>query len=69
MLDFTKPYNNLTTYNNVFSGYLFFNLTDNYIKIIRYISVLNWVYVMVMFRIIIFIFLSFKMGAITKIKR
>ena len=41
MLNFTNPYNSLTIRNNVFSGYLFFNLTDNRIKIIRYIGVLN----------------------------
>ena len=69
MPDFAKLYNNLTIRNNVFSGYLFFNSNSKYTKTVRYIGVLNWVYAMVILRIIIFILLNYKIKAIIKIKR
>ena len=41
MPNFAKLYNSLTIRNNVFSGYLFFNLNNKRTKIVRYMGVLD----------------------------
>ena len=63
MPNFAKLYSNLTTRNNVLSGYLFFNSDGKRMKTVRYIGVLNWVYVIVISFIISFILYRLEVKA------